>query len=251
VYFLLTLVPGPAWDDARGIRDQDGWDEHAAFMDSLVAEGVVVVGGPVGPGHRTAHLVQAPDTATVRTRFAADPWARDRRLEIGALDTWSLWLDGRARGRRHEASIVVERPADEVYDLVSDVTRTGEWSPICEACWWDEPEQGAAVGAQFTGRNVTPDRTWETRSRVVVADRGREFAWEVANGFVRWGYVLEPVGAGTRLTETWHFTPVGLAGFAARYGDDAPAQIENRTEAARSGIPATLAAIKRVAEQAS
>ena len=149
--------------------------------------------------------------------------------------------------RRHSGTVVIDRSPEQLYDLVSDVTRTGEWSPICVACWWDEPERGAVAGAEFTGRNVTPDRTWETRSRVVVADRGREFAWVVANGWVRWGYTFAPADGGTALTESWEFTPEGLAGFAEKYGDDADAQIENRTRAAHEGIPATLAAIARIA----
>ncbi|MGY1832283.1 SRPBCC family protein [Geodermatophilus sp. SYSU D01180] len=147
----------------------------------------------------------------------------------------------------HSDSIVVAASPEEVYDLVSDVTRTGEWSPICAACWWDEGA-GGRVGDWFTGRNVTPERTWETRSQVVAADRGREFAWLVSGRLVRWGYLLEPVEGGTRLTETWEFLPAGLEFFAERYGEDAPRQIEQRTRAAHEGIPATLAAIKRIAE---
>jgi hypothetical protein len=115
------------------------------------------------------------------------------------------------------------------------------------ACWWDEGATGR-VGDWFTGRNVTPERTWETRSVVAVADRGREFAWLVGGSRARWGYTLEPVGGGTRLTESWAFLPDGLAFMEERYGDDAPRQVELRTRAAREGIPATLAAIKRVAE---
>ncbi|MGY1727787.1 SRPBCC family protein [Geodermatophilus sp. SYSU D01062] len=147
----------------------------------------------------------------------------------------------------HSDSIVVAASPEEVYDLVSDVTRTGEWSPICAACWWDEGATGQ-VGDWFTGRNVTPERTWETRSQVVAADRGREFAWLVSGRLVRWGYLLAPVQGGTRLTETWEFLPAGLEFFAERYGEDAPRQIEQRTRAAHDGIPATLAAIKRIAE---
>jgi hypothetical protein len=34
-------------------------------------------------------------------------------------------------------------PAPEsLYDMVCDVTRMGEWSPVCLACWWDDG-QGA------------------------------------------------------------------------------------------------------------
>ena len=147
----------------------------------------------------------------------------------------------------HSGSIVVARPSEEVYDLVADVTRTGEWSPICTGCWWDDGD-GPRPGAWFTGRNETPTRVWETRSQVAVADRGREFTWVVGQGFVRWSYLLTPVEGGTRLTESWEFLPAGQASFVERYGDDAPAQVAERTEAARRGIPETLAAIKRVAE---
>ncbi|TFV58081.1 SRPBCC family protein [Mycobacterium sp. PS03-16] len=144
-------------------------------------------------------------------------------------------------------SVIVAREPAEVYALVSDVTRMGEWSPQCRACWWDEGA-GPRVGAWFTGRNETPERTWETRSQVVAAEPGREFAWEVNNGWVRWGFTMEPVDGGTRLTESWRFPPRGIAGFHERFGDDAEAQIATRTEAAHRGIPVTLAAIKKTAE---
>jgi len=144
-------------------------------------------------------------------------------------------------------SINVAASPQDLYALVSDVTRMGEWSPICRACWWDEGA-GPEVGAWFTGRNETPDRTWETRSQVVAAHPGRKFAWEVNNGWVYWGYTLEPEGDGTRLTESWEFLPKGLAGFRERFGDQADAEIDKRRDAARDGIPATIAAIKRTAE---
>jgi hypothetical protein len=147
----------------------------------------------------------------------------------------------------HSESVVVGASPEAVYDLVSDITRTGEWSPVCTACWWDE---GASprVGAWFTGRNVTPERTWETRSQVVVADRGREFAFVVGGSNVRWGFRFTPVDGGTEVTESWDFLPEGIAFFEQRYGEEAPAQIAQRTKAAHDGIPVTLAAIKRIAE---
>ncbi len=148
----------------------------------------------------------------------------------------------------HAESVVVQRSPEELYDLVADVTRTGEWSPVCRACWWDEGA-GPEVGSWFTGRNVTPQREWETRSQVVVADRGREFAFLVGGAWVRWGYTFAPAPGGTRLTESWEFLPAGLARFAERYGDTADAEIAERTRAAHEGIPATLAAIKVVAER--
>jgi hypothetical protein len=144
-------------------------------------------------------------------------------------------------------SVVVARPPEDLYDLVADVTRMGEWSPVCTGCWWDDGD-GPRVGAWFTGRNELPGRTWETRSEVVAADRGHEFAFVVGGAYVRWGYSFEAVDGGTRITESWLVLPACVAVFEERYGDDVEAQIAWRADLARSGIPATLAAIKRVAE---
>ena len=146
-------------------------------------------------------------------------------------------------------SIHVAVPPDQLYAIVSDVTRTGEWSPVCKECWWDEGATGPEVGAVFLGRNVTPDREWQTRSQVVAAEPGREFAWEVNGGWVWWGYSLSPEGDGTRLTESWKFLPAGIAGFHERFGASAEDEIAARSAAAVSGIPVTLAAIKQTAER--
>jgi hypothetical protein len=147
----------------------------------------------------------------------------------------------------YSESIVIARPPDLLYDMISDVTRMGEWSPVCKACWWDDGD-GPRVGARFTGRNETTERTWETRSEVVAAERGQEFAFVVGNSWVRWGYTFTPVEGGTRVTESWEFLPAGVARFEERFGDDALAQIADRTETAHRGIQATLVAIKKAAE---
>jgi uncharacterized protein YciI len=93
--FAVRLVHGPGWDPERPIRQQYGWDDHAAFMDSLVADGFIILGGPVGDGAETLHVVDAADTREVEARLAADPWALAGLLKIGALEPWALWLDGR------------------------------------------------------------------------------------------------------------------------------------------------------------
>jgi hypothetical protein len=63
--FAVVTVHGPGWDRSRPIREQDGWPAHAAFMDGLVDDGLIVIGGPVGSGERTLHLFEATDM-TVR-----------------------------------------------------------------------------------------------------------------------------------------------------------------------------------------
>jgi uncharacterized protein YciI len=96
-YFAVTLVHGPGWDASRPIRQQDNWDEHAAFMDGLVDDGFLIVGGPLSDGSRTLHLIDADDELAVTSRFATDPWAAAGLLQIGSVEPWALWLDGRPR----------------------------------------------------------------------------------------------------------------------------------------------------------
>src|ERR1700760_2959712 len=119
---------------------------------------------------------------------------------------------------QYSESVVVRRSPEDLYDMVADVTRMGEWSPICRACWWED------------------------------GDGPRAGAWIVGGAWVRWGYTFTPVDGGTQVTESWEFLPGGITRFHDRYGDDAENQIAERTEAARRGIPLTLAAIKQTAE---
>ena len=62
-------------------REQAGWDEHAAFMDGLVAEGRVILGGPIGDGTDVLLVVEAADEDDLRAMLAADPWM-DRILAV-------------------------------------------------------------------------------------------------------------------------------------------------------------------------
>ena len=131
--------------------------------------------------------------------------------------------------------------------MVSDVARMGEWSPVCKACWWEEGD-GPSVGAIFTGRNETPERTWETKNKVVAADRGQEFSWEVQGTHARWGYTFAPSPSGTEVTEHWELPAEGIAFFEDRFGPYADPQISAREETAIIGMKATLAALKAAAE---
>ena len=65
--FAVTEVGRPRWDDSLPMRGQHGWTEHAAFMDALVEEGFVVLGGPIGDGrsHRILLIVEAVEPWTV------------------------------------------------------------------------------------------------------------------------------------------------------------------------------------------
>jgi hypothetical protein len=144
-------------------------------------------------------------------------------------------------------SIVIAADPETVYDVVSDVTRTGEWSPVCRECWWEDGA-GPVAGAWFGGRQEVPDRTWETRSLVLEADRGRAFTWQVGGRFVIWGYRLEAVDGGTELTETWQINDATETMFAEKYAERADQVLDQRRQEATAGIPATLARLKEIIE---
>lgn len=149
----------------------------------------------------------------------------------------------------HQETVTVAAPCEAVHELIRDVTRTGEWSPTCRSCEWEDPAR-AGVGARFTGHNATAERAWTTTSTVVADVPGREFAWEVGDGYVRWAYVLAPrPDGGTDLTHTWEFTEAGQAFFQEKFGDRAPDQVAARSVSARKDMPRTLQAIRRIAER--
>jgi hypothetical protein len=92
-YYLVELAKGPRWDHSRGRREQAGWEEHAAFMDGLVDEGFIVLGGPVDgdEGDNTLRVVDADEEESILTRLADDPWSGDL-LTIASIRPWSVWL---------------------------------------------------------------------------------------------------------------------------------------------------------------
>lgn len=148
----------------------------------------------------------------------------------------------------YSESLFINATPGEVYAAVSDVTRMGEWSPVCKACWW-ENDGGPSVGSTFMGRNEADGRTWETQSTVVFADEGERFGFSLNQGRVFWIYSMEPADGGTTLTESWELTADGQQFYVDRDGEKAPEVIQGRVDAARSGIHETLAAMKRVLEQ--
>jgi hypothetical protein len=92
--FLVVLrQSGPDFDRSRPLEEQSGWDAHAAFMDKLVDDGYIVLGGPLTEW-RTAHAVVAESEDAVRAMFASDPWS-ESHLVVDSIEPWTIRLDGR------------------------------------------------------------------------------------------------------------------------------------------------------------
>ena len=81
------------WDRSRPRREQNGFDEHAAFIDSLVAQGEIAVGRPLGdPDFGPAVLVFAAESEDeVGKRLADDPWT-NTILTVESIQPWSIWI---------------------------------------------------------------------------------------------------------------------------------------------------------------
>ena len=96
MFYAVRVERGGPWDWSRDLREQDGFDEHARFMDALVDEGFIVLGGPLEGGREVLHAISASSEQAVRTRLAEDNWAQNGMLTVKSVEPWTVLLDGRA-----------------------------------------------------------------------------------------------------------------------------------------------------------
>jgi len=104
-----------------------------------------------------------------------------------------------------------------VYAIVTDLTRSAEWSVECIGGQWISGTPGA-VGSVFRGNNVRAEDvvewapvvrgTWSTESEVVAAEPERLFSWAMRTKAGQrqdsvWSYLLEPTDDGCLLVH--HF----------------------------------------------
>lgn len=148
-------------------------------------------------------------------------------------------------------SVRVEAPAQQVWELVSDLPGMGRISPENTGGSWQRGATGPAVGARFTGRNRNGIRRWSTKVTVLQCEPGRAFSFSVASVFgipvSEWAYAIAPDGdAACEVTETWTDRrpgwfkgPAGLV-----------TGVMNRDDSTTAvNLEQSLAALKRVAEQ--
>jgi uncharacterized protein YndB with AHSA1/START domain len=145
-----------------------------------------------------------------------------------------------------EVTLQIDAPAEVLYDLVTDITQMGRWSPENTGGRWLGGATGPAVGARFLGWNRHGLVRWFTRATVTVADRPSAFEFQVAESKMIWGYRFEPDGSGTLVTEyRRHTRPVnpviGLVQRSGLIGKD-------REQLMVDGMRATLERLKSAAE---
>jgi uncharacterized protein YciI len=94
MFLVILRRSGPQYDLSLPLEEQSGWDTHAAFMDGLVNDGFIVLGGPLADEIRTAHAVEADSEDAIRATLARDPWS-GTHLEIDSIEPWTIRLDAR------------------------------------------------------------------------------------------------------------------------------------------------------------
>lgn len=95
MFLVILRRSGPEYDHSKPLEQQSGWLDHADFMDGLVDDGFIVLGGVLGDEVRTAHAVEAASEREIRERFAQDPWSGSH-LVIDSIDRWTIRLDARS-----------------------------------------------------------------------------------------------------------------------------------------------------------
>jgi uncharacterized protein YndB with AHSA1/START domain len=150
--------------------------------------------------------------------------------------------------RLHGSEEVLVRAAPEqVFELLCDVTRMGEWSPECFRCEWLGDAVSARRGARFRGHNRRGWIRWSTECTVTHYEPYGVFGFEtkppVGKAQSRWRFDLEPDADCTVLRESfeilWYVRPV----FGLVFGGQS-----NRLVQLREGVLQTLQRIKRAAE---
>lgn len=151
-----------------------------------------------------------------------------------------------------EVTVHMAAPVSEVWSLVSDVTRIGEFSPETFEAQWTHGATGPAVGARFKGhvkRNGVGPVYWTpctvTRCDPPGADGFAVFEFGVgldANPINTWGYRMQPQNGGTSVTEYFRLTPAWyIRGYWLLLG-----RLRSRTN--ERGMRTTLERMKAVVE---
>jgi uncharacterized protein YciI len=97
MFHVVLRQTGPESDPALPLEQQSGWTEHAAFMNSLVEDRTLVLGGPL-PNGRVAHAMEAESAEALRAIWSRDPW-HESHLVLESVEPWEIRLDSREPNR--------------------------------------------------------------------------------------------------------------------------------------------------------
>jgi len=142
----------------------------------------------------------------------------------------------------------IHAPAEQLWAMISDVTRMGEWSPETTGGAWLKGATGPAVGAKFKGVNQNGKKTWSTVCTVTEADPGTAFVFRVDVGPLKvaeWSYRFTPAEGGCTVTETWTDKRGGLV---KKLGKPLSG-VDDRATHNKAGMEQTLQHLAEAAEK--
>ena len=93
--FVAISSAGANRDLSKSTREQPLWDEHAAFIDQLVADGLILMGGPLVDEGGSLLILNAEDENEVREKLKNDPWSEHGILELESVKRWQILIDKR------------------------------------------------------------------------------------------------------------------------------------------------------------
>jgi uncharacterized protein YndB with AHSA1/START domain len=118
--------------------------------------------------------------------------------------------------RSCEASVVIDAAVDAVWNVVSDVTRVGEWSGECQGCAWVGGAASPEPGARFQGRNRRGSMRWTRVNEVVTVEPPHALVWRTLARFpyldsTEWQLRLSADGSATRVLERFEILRLSKA----------------------------------------
>ena len=181
---------------ANWLMDSLDADDHA-----LVAAVIRRGAGPVGCWIVTNILVRGYRKAMFRC------WGLPQHCSLKAAPAGT-------------ASAHASAPPEAVWQVLTDVTRVGEWSHECHTATWMNGSTQAAVGARFRGSNRAGSVRWSLPCTIYVCNAPSEFGYRTKGRLMRssteWYFALRPEDTGTRIIQRYRV--LSLAVWADRLG---------------------------------
>ena len=144
-----------------------------------------------------------------------------------------------------EESIDVAASPAKVWSLVTDLPRMSQWSPqVLRTVVRGGPVQ---LGSRALNINHRGPVVWPTRTKVVVFEPHREFAFRVKENKTIWSFTLEPTETGTRVTQR-RSAPNGISDISLKLTRIALGGQEKFTSELRAGMRQTLERVKAESE---
>ncbi|WP_329116464.1 SRPBCC family protein [Streptomyces sp. NBC_01353] len=165
------------------------------------------------------------------------------------------------------ADIHVAASPSEIYTVVSDLPRSGEWSTECQGGEWVSGEP-SAVGSVFRGENLRSEEVvawaplvrgvWHTECRITAAEPGRTFRWMMLSHAGDdqesiWGFDIEPAEGGAVLVHHFRMTTAtaGIHKIAEDLDETERVKfVDEWTSKIAQDLDSTLSRIKNIIETA-